>query len=113
LLAPPLSPLVDRTQELESIRVRLVVEGVGPLTLCGAAGVGKTRRALAAATELAYRLSARVVPVDLASVRDLGMVLPALSRALGLSYAGGVPLLERLRLFLEGRATLLPLDKFE
>ncbi len=90
-----------------------MVEGVRLLTLTGPAGVGKTRLALAAATELASVFPDGVVLADLARVRDPTLVLQTLSRALGVSPTGHAPLLERLRVALEDRAILLLLDNFE
>jgi predicted ATPase/DNA-binding CsgD family transcriptional regulator len=107
------TPLIDRVEERESIRTSLVVESVRLLTLTGPAGVGKTRLALAAATELASVFPDGAVLVDLARVRDPTLVLQTLSRALGVSPTGRAPLLERLRVSLEDRAILLLLDNFE
>jgi non-specific serine/threonine protein kinase len=113
LLAAQPTSLVDRVEELESIRASLVIEGVRLLTLCGPAGVGKTRLAVAAATELASVFPDGVVLVDLTRVRDPAFVLQTLSQAIGVSPAGGAPLLERLRIFLDERTILLMLDNFE
>jgi predicted ATPase/DNA-binding CsgD family transcriptional regulator len=107
------TPLIDRVEERERIRTSLVVEGVRLLTLTGPAGVGKTRLALAAATELASVFPDGVVLVDLTQVNDPPLVLQTLCRALGVSPTGHAPLLERLGLALEDRAILLLLDNFE
>jgi predicted ATPase len=100
-------------EERERIRTSLVIEDVRLLTLTGPAGVGKTRLALAAATELASMFPDGVVLADLARVRDPTLVLQTLSRALGVSPMDHAPLLERLRVALEDRAILLLLDNFE
>ncbi|MGO8950280.1 MAG: LuxR C-terminal-related transcriptional regulator [Ktedonobacterales bacterium] len=51
--------------------------------------------------------------VDLALVRDPALVLQTLSQTLGVSPVGDMPLLERLRVFLEDRTILLLIDNFE
>ncbi len=109
--------LVGRRAERETIRQRLVGDGVRLLTLIGPAGVGKTRLALAAAALLAEQSPTRfpdgVTLVDLAPIRDPSLVLPAIARALGLTDSGHPPLPERLRDVLHERAALLVLDNCE
>src|SRR5260370_9628850 len=108
------TPLIGRTAELATIHRRLSDEGARLLTLTGPAGVGKTRLALAAAAQLADRFADGVTLVDLAPIRDLSLVLPAIARTLGLIDTGQPPLPERLRDVLRERAALLlVLDNFE
>jgi non-specific serine/threonine protein kinase len=109
------TPLVGRSAEVETILRLLTVEGVRLLTLVGPAGVGKTRLALAATADaqLADRFSDGVILVDLAPIRAPQDVLGAVGRACGFTDSGQLPLGERLRDFLQERATLLVLDNFE
>ena len=79
------TPLLGRTVELETIEQRLVRDGVRLLSLTGPAGVGKTRLALEARVQLADRFPDGVILVDLAPVRNAGLVLPAIAQALGLT----------------------------
>src|ERR1700722_16921569 len=53
------------------------------VTVTGYGGVGKTRLALRAADRSAFRYPAGVILLDLASVRDSELLLPALAAALG------------------------------
>lgn len=111
-LAQP-TPLLGRTGELETIEQRLVRDGVRLLSLTGPAGVGKTRLALEAGAQLADHFPAGVTFVDLAPVREPGLVLPAIALALGLTDVGPRPLFERLLEYLRERELLLILDNFE
>ncbi|HEU5439526.1 MAG TPA: AAA family ATPase, partial [Ktedonobacterales bacterium] len=118
LLPAQLTPLVDRADELATIRQRLADEGTRLLTLTGPAGVGKTRLALMAASQLTDQNPGRfpdgVVVVDLTPVREPSLVLATIARSLGLIDTGTLPLDERLRSFLREReAVLLVLDNFE
>jgi predicted ATPase/DNA-binding CsgD family transcriptional regulator/transcriptional regulator with XRE-family HTH domain len=109
------TPLVDRSQEVETILRMLTIDGVRLLTLVGPSGVGKTRLALTAAADahLASHFSDGVTLVDLAPIRAPQDVLGTIGRAIGFTEMIPRPLDERLRDFLRERATLLILDNFE
>jgi Cdc6-like AAA superfamily ATPase len=115
-LPAQLTPLIDRTDELATIRQYLVEGNVRLLTLTGPAGVGKTRLALAAAAagSVAVHFADGVIVIDLAPIREPSLVLPTIAQALGLIDTGYPPLDERLRTFLREReAVLVVLDNFE
>ena len=82
------------------------------VTLTGPGGTGKTRLALAAATELAAELG-RAFFVDLAPVRDAGIVGSAIAAVLGVEETADLPLVEAIARRLGDDPALLVLDNFE
>ncbi len=121
--------LLGRERELETIRRRLLYDGDASidlsgdviqgrerarlLTLTGPAGVGKTRLALAAASQMATHFPDGIALVDLAPIRDPLLVLPTIARAFGFVGFGARPLLDRLLDHLRERTMLVVLDNFE
>jgi predicted ATPase len=95
--------LIGRARELAEL-VELA-DSHRLITLTGPGGTGKTRLALALASELADRSTDGVSWVSLASVTDSESVMPAIASALG-----GI---EDVRVYLQERAMLLLLDNFE
>ena len=106
------SPLIGRDQELEALVDLARGEGVRLVTLTGPGGTGKTRLALAAATELAAELG-RAFFVDLAPVRDAEIVGSAIASVLGVEETADVPLVEAIARRLGDDPGLLVLDNFE
>jgi predicted ATPase/transcriptional regulator with XRE-family HTH domain len=113
-LSAPLAQLIGRDTELDFIARRLRPGGgVRLLTLVGPGGVGKTHLALVAAERLRADFAHRSLAVDLAPVREPGLVLPTIARALGLPEAGGLSPDQQLRAYLRPRQFLLVLDNLE
>lgn len=108
-LPAQLTPLVGREQDTAQVCAFLRRFEVRLLTLLGPGGVGKTRLALTAATELSDEFVNGVVFVSLAPIRDPHLVISAIAHALKLHQGT----LEDVQHFLRDRHLLLVLDNFE
>ncbi len=109
----PLTLLIGREREIVAACTLLSRPEVRLLTLTGTGGVGKTRLALAIATELRDAFPDGVCFVSLASIQDADLVLPTLMQALGLQETGTLPPLEHLQVVLREQHRLVLLDNFE
>ena len=107
------TPIIGRSQEVETILRMLSVDGIRLLTIIGPAGVGKTRLAIAAQEQLDKYFPNGVIFVDLTPIRLPQDVLGAIARACGVTDTSPFPEGERLVASLQGRATLVVLDNFE
>ena len=108
----PLTSLIGREQEITAVCTLLVRPEVRALTLTGTGGVGKTRLALAIATEVLEKFPDGICFVSLAPIRDAELVLPTIAQALGLQGRSQPPL-EVLQGELREQQRLLVLDSFE
>jgi predicted ATPase/DNA-binding XRE family transcriptional regulator len=109
----PLTALVGREPDLQTLQRWLADPAVRLVTLVGPGGVGKTRFALELARIIADEGSSRVVFVSLAAIRGTSLVGPAIAEALGLSDVTALDLPRRARLACRNSPTLLVLDNFE
>jgi predicted ATPase/DNA-binding XRE family transcriptional regulator len=113
LLPVPLTTLLGRDAELQTLRAWLADSSARFITLVGPGGVGKTRLALEIARTMADEGATRVVFVPLAGVNDAAFVPTSIADGFGLSNVSGTDLTTRLRTASEDQPTLLILDNCE
>jgi predicted ATPase len=110
-LPSELSSFVGREKELAE--VKRLLENTRLLTLTGSGGCGKTRLALAAASELVEGFEDGVWLVELASLADPSLVPQSVAYALGVREQPGRTPTEALSDYLGSRKVLLLLDNCE
>jgi predicted ATPase/DNA-binding CsgD family transcriptional regulator len=108
----PLTSLIGREREVVAACTLLARPEVRFLTLTGTGGVGKTRLALAIASEVEGIFPDGVCFVWLAPIQDARLVLPTLVQALGMPSSSHAQL-ELLQAALREQQVLLVLDNFE
>ncbi|MDP9255919.1 MAG: LuxR C-terminal-related transcriptional regulator [Actinomycetota bacterium] len=111
-MSAPMTTLIGRDESVAEALGLLLRDDIRLLTITGPGGIGKTRLALAVASAVAEQFADGVVFVPLQSVRDPGLVVGTIARALGLLDFEG-DLEQRLVAELEGRRLLLVVDNFE
>ncbi|WP_375482809.1 LuxR C-terminal-related transcriptional regulator [uncultured Mycobacterium sp.] len=102
---------VGRRQQMTELRK--VLEQSRLVTLTGAGGVGKTRLAVEAASQLAAEYADGVWYVDLAPITDPDLVPVTVARALGLLDQPGRSTIDTLLRLIRDRQMLLVLDNCE
>ena len=105
--------LIGREAECATARALLLDEAVPLLTLTGPGGVGKTRLALAIASDVGAGFASGAVFVDLAPLADGGMAPTAIASALGLVPGPDRPVTDALIAHLRPEQRLLILDNCE
>jgi predicted ATPase/DNA-binding CsgD family transcriptional regulator len=106
-----LNAFIGRERELGELRE--LAQSSRALTLCGAAGIGKTRLALHLMSELAAGYSDGTWFVELADLRQPDLVVARIASALGVAEEPGRPLLDTLADTLRQRHALVGLDNCE
>jgi predicted ATPase/DNA-binding XRE family transcriptional regulator len=109
----PLTALLGRDADMETLRRWLVDPAVRLVTLTGPGGAGKTRLALEIAHAIASERATRVVFVPLGTTRNPAFVASVIAEALGLSDVIAIDLPMRARGVCGDRPTVLMLDNFE
>jgi predicted ATPase len=107
------TPFLGREAEVAAVAALLRTPNVHIVTLTGPGGTGKTRLALQVGAHLAPNFDNGAVFVDLSSLRDPALVLPAIAAALAIREVPGQPMVDLIHAFLAERKTLLILDNFE
>jgi predicted ATPase len=110
-LPAPMTSFIGRESELAALPE--LIDGSRLVTLVGVGGAGKTRLALEAASRWRSSHGAAAWFVDLAPLRDPGLVATAVMGAIGAAERPGVDPLQVIAERLESRRTLLLLDNCE
>jgi predicted ATPase/DNA-binding winged helix-turn-helix (wHTH) protein len=108
---PPSPPLFGRAEDLAAVEALLHEHAV--VSIVGAAGIGKTRLALAAAVSTTCEFPDGRWWVELAPIADGAEVANGIAAALGMQLLPGRPPPESLALALASRSLLLVLDNCE
>jgi predicted ATPase/DNA-binding XRE family transcriptional regulator len=109
----PLTGLLGRDADVQTLRQWLADPAARLVTLIGPGGVGKTRLALEIARAMSTEGAARVVFVPLAATGNFAFVASAIAERFGLSDVTAFDLAKRARVACQDRPTLLVLDDFE
>ena len=112
-LPAPLTSLLGRDADLQTLQRWLADPTARLITLTGPGGAGKTRLALELARGIAADGGTQVIFVPLSVIRDAALVAPAIAEALGLCDVTSLDLPKSTRVAYADRPALLVLDNFE
>lgn len=112
-LSTVLSPIIGRERERNQVIQLLRDDETRLVTLTGIGGTGKTKLARSVAEEVLADFADGVYFIELASITDPDLVIPAIGKPLGIEDGGSRPIFESLVEWLTGKDILLVLDNFE
>lgn len=112
-LPSPLTPLIGRASEIDTLGALLRLPRVRLVTLTGAGGVGKTRLALAVAERLLDVFQDGVAFVPLQTITDPNLVVSAVAQALNIRETPDQRLAASIAAAFGSSEMLLVLDNFE
>lgn len=105
---------IGRETEVADIKRLLLEErGCRLVTLVGPGGIGKTRLALAAATQTLDAFSDGTFFVSLVSISEVEFIVPAIAEALSFTFSGSADPRRQLLNHLRQKQLLLVVDNFE
>jgi len=107
------TPFVGRQREIQGLKELLLSPDHRLVTVLGMGGIGKTRLAIQAASEMLEDFPDGVFLVALDGVGEASEVPGAIAAAMGLASASGKSAESGLEDFLRRRSLLLVLDNFE
>jgi len=110
-LPEALTSFIGREREL--VEIKRLLQRNRLVAITGVGGIGKTRLALQAASEVVDAYRDGVWLVELGSIRDPSLVPTSVAQALGAQERAGTPPIESLRAHLKSRQVLLILDNCE
>jgi predicted ATPase/DNA-binding SARP family transcriptional activator len=113
MIPTALTSLVGREGDLRDLRDVVHRTDIRLVTLVGAGGSGKTRLALALASESQPFFANGVTIVELSALREPALVLPAIAQALRVAEQPSEPLEQTLAAWAADRELLLVVDNFE
>ncbi|MDQ6746824.1 MAG: NB-ARC domain-containing protein, partial [Candidatus Dormibacteraeota bacterium] len=111
-LPNPPTALIGRAREAAAVAALLRGPATALVTLSGPGGMGKTRLALQVAADL-RAVYTGIWVVELATLTDPALVMPAIAQTLGVQERGNTPITDTLRGYLKDQHLLLVLDNFE
>jgi predicted ATPase/DNA-binding CsgD family transcriptional regulator len=112
-LPVPLTPLIGRERELDTLNGQLDDEAIRLVTILGPGGIGKTRLALAVAASQQEQGGKPAYFVPLEGIAAAEHVVRAVADAIGFRFQGSPDLQRELLHGLRNRQALLVLDNFE
>jgi predicted ATPase len=107
------TPLIGREKELAELGALLENPACRLVTIVGPGGIGKTRLALAAASDQAFAFENGAAFVSLAALNSAEFIAPTIMAALGLSLQDQREPKEQLLAYLQDKELLLVVDNFE